>query len=305
MSDQAALETPVKPARKYTRPRHLISWWGLFIGLALGIGGGLVFSWGVYPVEEFDTEPWQLSDADKAHYIVAIMLAYSEDSNLNLAVGRLLDLRLEGDPIQAVADVACDLATTGYVEDNSGLRAIRSMMTFYRLQGKSGCADNLVPAADMQPTNVVQVIVPTATLAPPATKTPTPAGPDRPTPTPFQIIVPTGAPQSDFVIVNVSTFCDAEQSGIIEVYVQDESGEGLPGYEVRVRWDEGSDRFFTGLKPERGAGYADFQMEANKGYTVELPGRSDPTNQPLTANACTASDGTRALTSYRVVFRPF
>jgi hypothetical protein len=305
MTESSGLEPErSQPARKYTRPRHLISWWAVFFGLVIGVGGGLAYAWGVNPVVEFDTEPWQLNDDDKAHFIVAIMLAYAQDSDLNLAVSRLQELRLEGDPIQAVADAACDLATTGYVESNSGLRAIRSMMTFYQLQGKQGCADNLIPVQDEEPTTVVQVTVPTATLAPPATKTPTPAAPENPTPTNVSIIVPTSPPQSDFTLVNVSTYCDAALSGLIEVYVQDDGGEGLPGNEIRVRWDEGSDTFFTGLKPERGPGYADFQMEANKGYTVELPGHSDPTSEPLTAVPCTDDNGSRAITSYRVVFRP-
>jgi hypothetical protein len=307
MSELTSAETVSRPepARKYTRPRRYVSWVGLILGLAVGIGGGLFYAWGVNPVKEFDTEPWQLEDADKAHYIVAVMLDYSHDSDLNAAVTRLLALKLDGDPIQAVADVACDLATTGYVENNSGLHAIRAMMTFYQLQGKHGCADNLIPSQDIDATkSVIEVIVPTATLVPPPTKTSTPQGPERPTSTPFVFVVPTSQPQTDFALANIQTFCSAELSGLIEVYVQESNGDGIAGQEVRVRWDSGEDHFFTGLKPERGPGYADFEMVAGKGYTVEMPGRSDPTSEPLSAAPCTTDDGARAITSYRVVFRP-
>lgn len=295
-----------EPARKYLRPRLTLSWPGLIVGLLLGVGLGLFYAWGVNPVVEFDTEPWQLRDADKAHYIVAIMLDYSYDSDLDHAVDRLLALRLKGDPIQAVADAACQLASSGYVESNSGLRAIRAMMTFYQLQGKQGCADTLIPAPEMRPTPAPAVVAvqPTATFIPPATKTATPQGPVLPTATPFQLLAPTASVGSDFVAVNVSTFCDADRSGLIEVFVQDAGGSGLPGQQVRVRWDSGEDRFYTGLKPERDAGYADFAMTAGTGYVVDMPGRSEPTANPVSAVRCTANDGSSALISYRVVFRP-
>jgi hypothetical protein len=292
------------PARKYTRPRRLISWGGVLLGLALGVAAGLSYAWVVNPVVEFDTEPWQLRAEDRAQYMVAIMLHYAQDGDLDRAIQRLVEMRIEGDPIQAVAETACSLATTGYVEDDSGLRAIRAMMQFYQLQGKVGCADTLIPAQAAEPTTVVDVVVATSTLVPPATKTPTLPPPDRPSPTPVRIIVPTSPPRSDFIIVNATTFCDAALSGLIEVYVQDANGDGLPGQEIRVRWDTGEDRFFTGLKPERGAGYSDFRMEADKEYLVDMPGLSDPTERPLAAVACTTPTGESALASYRVVFRP-
>src|SRR5262249_31048165 len=111
-----------------------------------------------------------------------------------------------------VANVACDLATTGYAETGTGLRAIQSMMLFYQLQGRKGCADNLISVS--QPTVVVNVDVATPTAQPPATKTPTP---DRPSPaTPTQpIFIPTVQPKTNYVIAAIRTDCDAELSGII------------------------------------------------------------------------------------------
>lgn len=304
MTGLKTIEPSVPLARKYVRGRFTLNWIVVVLGLLLGAGAGLGYAWMISPVVEYDTAPWQLSRMDKAHYIVAIMLDYARDSDMNQAVSRLLDMRLGNDPIQAVADAACTLATTGYVESNSGLNAIRGMMTFYRLQNKSGCADTLIGNLDPQPTTVVEVVVPTATLVPPPTKTATPVVPSLPTATPLQVIVPTAVPQSDYVVANVATFCNVALSGLIEVYVQDDAGDGVPGIEVRVRWDGGIDRFFTGLKPERGPAYGDFTMEEGTGYVVDLPGRSDPVNEPLAATACSTEAGDRAITSYRVTFRP-
>jgi hypothetical protein len=90
---------------------------------------------------------------------------------------------------------------------------------------------------------------------------------------------------------------------VIEVFVQDFNGQGIPAQAVRVRWDDGESTFFTGLKPERGLGYADFQMEAGKGYIIDMPGRSDPSTQPMVADTCFTADGQQAITLYRVFFR--
>lgn len=287
---------------KYRRPRRQISWVGLLIGLVLGIGGGLFYAWTVDTRVEFDTDPWQLKAADRAQYVAAIALSFSYDGNLNRAIQRLIELRPQNDPIQQVADVACELATTGYASTGSGLRAIRSMMLFYQLQGRSGCADNLI-AAPADATPVVVIDVPPPTPLPPASKTPTPESATRATATPPRVVIPTAQPQSAYEVVGINTFCDVQNSGVIEVFVQDFSGEGVPGEAVRVRWDEGEDTFFTGLKAERGPGYADFQMEAGTAYIVEMPGRSDPTAQPLAATPCTADGGEDAIISYRVFFR--
>lgn len=293
-----------QPAKKYTRPRHIVSWPLLLFGLIVGVAGGLAYAWVVSPVVEYDTEPWQLRRSDKAHYVAAITLDYSYDGDLHQAVERLLALQLEGDPIQAVADIACNLASTGYIDSNSGLRAVRSMMTFYRLQGKQGCADTLLPVVEPpQPTALVEVVIPTATFMPPATKTPTPSAPAGPTPTPIRLIVPTSAPQRSFVLANISTYCSTSESGQIEVLVQGFNGDGIPGQRVRVRWDSGSDQFFTGLKPEKGAGYGDFTMTAGNAYQVDLPGLSQPIAEPLAAVPCTTTSGAQAITSYRVIFR--
>lgn len=289
-------------ARRYQRPRSGISWVGVILGLILGIGGGLLYTWVLSPVVEFDTQPWQLNAADRQQYIVAIMAEYGHTGDFNRAFQRLLALRPQTDPIQEVAEVACELTTSGYANNSSGLRAVRAMITFYQLQGRSGCADDLIVANAAQPTLVV-IELPSATLAPPATKTPTPESSIRLTGTPTIPVVPTNLPSSDYEIANIPTACSIDRPGLIEITVVDFNGQGIPGQTVRVRWDGGESVFATGLKPERGAGYADFQMEAGLSYLVDMPGLSDP-SQPLVATTCALENGDRSLISYRVVFRP-
>jgi hypothetical protein len=69
--------------------------------------------------------------------------------------------------------------------------------------------------------------------------------------------------------------CEAESGPPrLQIQVLDASGRGVAAMEIRVVWDQGTDRFFTGLKPELGSGYADFTLQPGTIYTVELPGSS-------------------------------
>jgi hypothetical protein len=298
-------EAPDQPRipRRYQRPRSPIAWFGVILGLAVGIGGGLFYTWVLNPVVEFDTQPWQLNAEDRQQYIVAIMLDYGYTGDLARAMERLGTLRPQRDPIQEVADIACSLSTSAYVNNSSGLRAVRAMMRFYQLQNRTGCADQIVLAEDIQPTAVVLIELPTPSLTPPATKTATPEAVVRGTPTPGLFVVPTTPPQSDYEIANIPTFCSQERAGLIEVNVVAFNGQGIPGQRVRVRWDGGESIFATGLKPERDLGFADFQMEPGISYIVDMPGLSDP-SQPLTATTCALENGDRSVISYRVILRP-
>lgn len=289
---------------RYDRPRSYVSWGALFFGLVLGIVGGLFFAWNVAPTEEFDTAPWQLVEEDRWNYMVALMLNYSYDGDLARTFEGLADLRIEGDPIQKVADVACLLARSGYVDSTSGENAIRSMMQFYRLQNRTSCADELISLADVAPTSAV-IMASTPTRTPPPTKTPTPQGQIAPTQdSEFLRIVPTVESQSDFRLARLESFCDADISGMIEVYVQNADGSPVSGELVKVAWNEGESVFMTGLKPERGRDYADFEMTLNTGYIIEIPGKSDPSTQQIVALGCVAETGEQSITSYRAVFRP-
>ncbi len=290
---------------RYHRPRlaKMISWTGLAIGAVLGIALALTYTWVLDPRTLDEIHPRQMEPNARSEYIAAVAVSFAHNSDLQLATDRLLTVVPPGkDPFQEVADVACLLAQTGYVSSSSGVEAVRAMKTFYQLQQRSGCADDIVLAA-AQPTTVVSVVLPTATPMPPPTKTATVAPTKEATAT-IAVFVPTAQPLEDYVLINVATFCDIDRSGIIEVFVQDFNGTGIPGEPVRVRWDGGEDVFFTGLKPERSPAYADFQMTPDVAYTLDMPDRSEPSTQELVAAPCTTEVGDRAITSYRATFRP-
>ncbi len=292
----------------HSRYRHRplwrrVSWSGVLVGMAIGLAIGLYRAWYVNPVVEFDTEPWQLTESIRQEYMATIALSFGYNSDLTKALERLLETApRQVDPFQDLADTACELTQTGYVATNGGLKAIRSMKTLYQLQGRTGCADTFIQL-EIQPTALVQIELPTPTALPPATKTPTPPPLAVPTSTPFTFVVPTAVPQNQYVLVNVATYCNPSLSGLIEVYVQDIDGEGVPGQRVRVRWAEGEDTFYTGLKPEKGWAYADFTMTVGEAYTLDMPERSEPSTQELVATPCTTEEGAAAITSYRAIYR--
>lgn len=305
MTDFAPDSAESRPRRRsrYERPRRYVSWFALILGVAAGIAAGLYYAWNIDPVEEVNVAPWQLTEADRNAYLVAIMLQYNLDGDLGRTIQRLVDLKLPGtDPIQAVANIACDLARSGYVNSASGVRAVRSMMNFYQGQGKAGCADNLIPADIRDVPEVVQVVLPTSTPQPPASKTPTPPVTPQATDTSLPGFTPSATPQRAFELIRRRTFCDLNNSAVIEVRVVDFNGQEIPGQPVLVRWNGGESRFFTGLKPERGQGYADFQMEPGMSYIIEMPGLSDPST-PILADTCTVEGGDQTTTSYEIVFR--
>jgi hypothetical protein len=52
-------------------------------------------------------------------------------------------------------------------------------------------------------------------------------------------------------------------------------GTPQPGVRINVAWENQEDVFYTGLNPEVGPGYADFQMETGKIYSVRVGEVSD------------------------------
>lgn len=282
-----------------------LSWWALLLGVAFGIAVALVYTWEIDPVIERNTAPWQLSKEAREDYVIAVALSYAANQDLGLAFDRLRALRPSQDVWSMVADIACDRIKTGKVVTNSDIRVIRALEQLYRPQGASGCADGQYPTpAPVTFSPPTPSVTPTPTLPPPPTKTPTPP---QPTDIPQTgDMIPTRTPPSGgYVLSRLESFCDPALSGMIEVRVYDRLGQGVPGVRVSVTWSGNErDSFFTGLKPEREAGYADFQMTEGRTYTVTVPGLTgDPRSvEAVPCEATVGGERITALTSYRINF---
>ncbi len=291
----------MRPRVRAQRPTFRgISVLGLLLGLAVGIGLALVYTWEIDPVIERNTAPWQLNPAAREDYIVAIALSFANNQDLQLAFDRLRQLRPSQDVWSMVAQVACERHKRVQVQTNSDVVVMRALEQLYRPQGASGCADGQYPTpAPVSFVTPVPSPLPSPTPVPPPTKTPTPPLPTSEAGTAF---LPTASPSvlGRYVVAGVRPFCDPNTNGVIEVRVYDNNGQGIPGVPVRVAWSgDRSDTFYTGLKPDRGPEYADFVMEPGGTYTVSIPG-GGATSQTVEALPC---GGEALTTSYQISFR--
>jgi hypothetical protein len=270
-----------------------ISLLGVVAGLALGIAAGLVYAWLINPRIVTNVNPSQLTREGRRNYVIALSMAWARDGDILAAANRLADAGLEW---QDVADFACDLARERTAGTNAGLAEISSMIALAETQGRSAGCDLPVIYTNT-PAPSPTFATPTETRPPPPSKTPTPTLGVTFTPPPL-ILTPTPEPPGEFT-VDVRTFCDGE--GRIEVLVQTANGQGVPGMAVVVQADQDRQTFFTGLKPERDLGYADFTMTPERSYVVSLRDFREARTRSLPAAPCTAGSPDRA--GYRVTFR--
>lgn len=275
------------------------------IGIAIGIGLGLFYTWELDPVIERNTAPWQLSAAAREDYVIAIAMSYAQNGDLTQAFDRLRAVAPDQNVWQMVADIACDRHKSIEIASNSDILVMRALEQLYQSQGAQGCADGQYPT----PAPVVfntPTPMPTLAVSPPPVATKTLVSEDIP-PTATPEPLPTNPPTSErFIISRVESFCDPDLDGVLEVRVFDAQGQGLRGVPVQLTWSGGQrDQAFTGLKPGRDPGYADFQMERDRAYQVSVPGLvSDPRSFEAVACQAQASGETLTVTtSYRVNFQ--
>lgn len=130
----------------------------------------------------------------------------------------------------------------------------------------------MTPTAQIRGTVTTTVIIqiPAITTTQPATNTPTPTPSPRPTRTPRPTYTPTPNPNAPFAVERSMLICNNQFAGLLRIHVRDRLGVGLPGIEIKISWSGGEDRIFTGFKPKIDPGYADFEMEVDRLYQIEL-----------------------------------
>lgn len=215
--------------------------------LAAGLAGGLTYAWLLAPVEYGDVAPDSLHIQDKLVYAALIGDLYVCEQDLERAESRLAALALEADG-PAVARLI-----ENYLDSGGQPEEIRNLAQLAHDLGASGGV-LLVFGPELAPT-------PQATPSATATQTPQATSTPAPTPTPAPV----------FRLLERTALCaEPGAPGEIAVWVQDAAGNELAGVEVVASWSGGQDRFFTGLRPDKGPGYADFEMSPGVEYTVSL-----------------------------------
>ena len=268
------------------------------VGLIAGIALGLALTRIHGPLQRSKSEAWQLRAADRHHYQIAIALEYAHRGDLPKALAKLIAMRPAQDPLDALAEAACALGSSGYLRSDSGIKALSSAVNLYTSQGRAGCAENLLPqkATEAAPDAPFEQAPDAGYATPLPTKPPLPeAG------APISRLAPTPLPRRSFEARSARSHCDTAAPALIEVRVVDYLGRGIPGQRIRVRWGEQEDIFISGLKVDRGDAYADFQMDEGLEYAIDMPGAAEPLGASLSTGAC-YSGNRRSLKSWRVTF---
>lgn len=278
------------------RPRRF-PWLAFLAGVLLGVVAGLVYAWFIDPVRYTDVGPNMLDDASRREYLALIADAYQHDGDLDRAQRRLALMDL--DDVSAFAAEEADAALLA----GENPARVRSLTTLAEALGGAPRAASVFSGTPV-PTSV-----PGASLPPTEPPEPTPEASPTPgiTPTPTLVTpspTPDLFPRTEMSLSAREIVCEeGAAAGRIEVMVLDGDGAGIPGVEVQVVWGGGQESFFTGLKPERGLGYADYQMQPGETYSLTLVGRSDPV-AGLSAGVCTTDSGAESVPGYRLTFTP-
>jgi len=250
----------------------------LLLGAILGIAAGVTYSWVINPLSFNETTPASLRTVYREEYVLLTALSFAKTGNLEQAQGRLAVFT----DINAASELS-RLAQLSLSEE----RPVDEARALAQL------AAALSNPATPSPTAVT------------ATPTPTGTPPSSPTPTlqPAATRVPTATPGAPFALVSSEPICDPRVSQpLLMVYVQDADGNPLPGIAVLIRWDEGQDQFFTGLKPEIGLGYGDVDITPGVVYQLELVDGQVPITG-LESSPCTNELGQTYPGSIELIFQ--
>jgi hypothetical protein len=271
----------------------------VLIGLVIGLIAGLVYAWLINPIVYVDASPDRLNATYQEEYIFLVSQSYAASGDWEKAEARL---RALDDP-----QIAQRVATLfeQYLREARPPDQVRNLAFLTEAVGGESAA-----LALFGPTPLPPPITPSPT--PPATTTPTPlptptstrppTNTPEPSPTPAPSVTATATPPPVYRLLSQDRLCPAgTPAPRIEIEVFDADLVPFPGVEIIVRWDEGSDRFFTGFKPGQSLGYADFTMQTGISYSVVLA-EGSPEISGLRVEPCTGGqDGGWRLTFQNLV----
>ena len=208
----------------------------------VGIILGLIVTWVLWPVEFKNADVADLRSSYKDDYLRMISSAYQADGDLETAKARLNKIGL-ADPVQAIDDlIARDKKSSAYA---ASLDALGYLARAISAPPPSAAAGQKPGSRTPQAVMVVAA-------------TPTPAA-------------------ATFSLVeHMQLTCqDVPDAAYLVFVVRDANGQDLPNVGIEVRWAGGDDIVYTGLKPERGVGYADYQAAPGTFSATVLNAQSD------------------------------
>jgi len=265
--------------------------WYLLTGLIIGIILGVLYTRYIQPVEYIDTSPAMLRPDFKDQYRAMIAAAYSSNGDLLRARARL-ELLKDPDIFRSLSEQAQrDLA------QNSSSTEARSLGLLAIALGQAPPGPSLVV------TRVAETATSISTLVTPV---------DFNTPASDLSIDSTvtasisqetiSSPDGPFTLLKREEICDQNlPAPLIQVQVLDRFNNPVSGVLLIITWLNGEERFYTGLKPERGLGYADFSLDPNQIYSFRVGEGGEP-EADITALECESAAGDRFWGAWLLTF---
>jgi hypothetical protein len=257
----------------------------LVSGLVLGLG----YAWLIDPVTFSESSPAQTTKPYREAWLLMAAAAYAQDGDWERTQTRLEVLH---DPnlAQTLAAVFDRVNAAGPNAEARALARLADRMSVSTPGMLIYLAAIITPTPRPSPT-------PRASATPRPTETPRPTATMQQLPTP----TPTASPIPEYQVIDRQAQCGhSTQPPQIRVIVRDALGESVPGKDVWITWDGGSDRFVTGLKPEIDLGYGDFDMQLDQSYNVSIDKQTSVVVRELRAEPC-ETDG---RTSWRLILGP-
>lgn len=205
------------------------------LSLLLGIAIGLIITWGFWPVEFKNADLADLRPAIKDDYVRMISAAYELTGDLPTAQRRIQALKLTN-PVQTF-----DSLIAGERKNLSNSLAQDSLIHLAQALGLK------VPYTAER------------------------AAPGAPTPITVYVVATPVSQVPSFRLVEHAQLTCAEESdtGHLRIFVKDSTGKDLPNVAIEIRSDDTTETIYTGLKPEHGIGYADYETTPGK-YAVTI-----------------------------------
>lgn len=247
-------------------------WLPSTVGFLVGLSVALYYAWAVNPVEYIQTAPGSLRSEYRRSYLQLIAHSYVSTGNLGRASARLALFDSEDMPAELAALAQSEAAQGDAPADAQALALLAS-----------GLGAQVATEAPTPPSTHVAGTLPSSTPEP------------SPSSSPSAVRASSSTPATEngirFEIEERLISCQgSDLPPQLMIEVLDDDGEPIPGIELTVIWDEGQDRFFTGLKPEISPGFADFVMETGVRYALQVAG-SDVLVDDLVSESCRWENG--------------
>lgn len=267
--------------------------WYLLTGLIIGIALGLLYTHVFQPLNYINTNPALLASQYKNQYRAMIASAFVADGDLVRAKARLKLLN-DADIFRTLTEQAQQ--TLGQNGSSAEARALGllAIALGQTPPGQGQTVTQALPIPSATRLLSTPVDIPSSGMVPPGGAPSQQATSEPLFPTnvpPTQATATATISAGDFVLLSKADNCDQPlQLPMIQVSVSDSSGEPVSGVLLIISWAGGEERFYTGLKPELGLGYADYNLDPNFVYSLRLGENGAPLND-LAAVACKDSQG--------------